>query len=283
MKTQVKYWSTHQAHGDVLGECPRIASNLQIQICHVDRETGKKSNILIDEKDWFTHAGHGDTKGSCPIEVKNITICHTDPVTKVKQKLEIPETDWATHQAHGDIIGDCPRVAGNLQIQICHINQTNGDLEPMLINNTELSTHQAHGDLVGSCDGFDQTPIEICLNKQDKTIKKYLLPYFESIGATLGKCPEDTPEDIVICHINSEGVKETMTIQTSEWITHQNHGDVMGSCSTSTGNPKTNFNICHTDPETGIKTTLNVSSFEWAAHQAHGDSLGACVTSKKQR
>ncbi|MCB0381141.1 MAG: hypothetical protein KDD24_07785, partial [Flavobacteriales bacterium] len=272
-------WFNHAAHGDTKGTCPVEVK--KITICHTDPITKIKQKLEIPETDWSTHQAHGDIIGDCPRVVGNlqIQICHVDRETGKKSNILIDEKDWFNHAAHGDTKGVCPRNTNSTQIQICHINQTNGDLEPMLINKTDLPSHQAHGDLVGSCDGFDQTPVDICLNKKDITIKKYLLSYFESIGATLGKCPDDNIEYMEICHINSNGVKETMTIQTSEWITHQNHGDILGSCTTGTSNPKTNFDICHTDAETGTKTTLNVSAAEWGNHQAHGDVLGACPQS----
>lgn len=273
-------WPIHQTHGDVLGECIKKIATQQIQICHNDKETGKKSNIIIEESDWFNHAGHGDSKGLCPIEIKKITICHSDTITKVKTTIEIPENEWPIHQNHGDVLGECSKKIISQQIQICHINQTNGELEPISINQSELSIHQSHGDIIGSCEGFDQTIISICFNKKNKKIKKYLLAYYQELGAVIGSCNQDTPpnvDSIEICHnIAENGTKETITIPSSEWPSHQNHGDVLGKCAQSSGNPKTNFNICHTDSQTGITTTMNVTSQEWGAHLSHGDVLGSC-------
>ncbi len=91
--------------------------------------------------------------------------------------------------------------------------------------------------------------------------------------------------NIQICHTDQKtGVQSTIFVTNQEWITHQEHGDVLGTCR-QIQDPTANvqYTICHTDKTTGQQSTIVISAKDWEKHKAHGDVKGACqdVTNEK--
>jgi hypothetical protein len=108
-----------------------------------------------------------------------------------------------------------------------------------------------------------------------------------------------TTDLITICHYPNgpNSTPQTIQIPTSDWATHQAHGDYQGSCATNSGgnnnggngngNGNNNNNdpmitICHYPPgNTSNPQQIQIPTSAWPAHQAHGDSQGPCSTGSK--
>ncbi len=72
---------------------------------------------------------------------------------------------------------------------------------------------------------------------------------------------------ITICHKNTNGTTQTLTIKQSEWPAHQAHGDTEGACPVS--EPQ-KIKICH------LGQTIIIDASNWMIHQSHGDIKGDC-------
>jgi hypothetical protein len=167
-----------------------------------------------------------------PVEEK-IVICHIPPGNPNNpQTIEIPLSAWAAHQAHGDVMGACVPSNGN--------NGNNGNSG----GNTPEET------------------MVICVVRQGRTGNSETItipvsewPQYQSLGATVGPCSQDSnqptdpnngnsgasnpvEEKITICHIppGNPNNPQTIEIPLSAWAAHQAHGDVIGSCVPSNGN-----------------------------------------------
>jgi hypothetical protein len=73
---------------------------------------------------------------------------------------------------------------------------------------------------------------------------------------------------LTICHKNSNGTTQTLTIKQSEWAAHQAHGDMEGVCPTT--EPE-KIKICH------LGKTIIIDASNWLIHQSHGDTKGECT------
>jgi hypothetical protein len=294
-------WATHQAHGDVMGACPKVLGtdvnvDPDITICHKETN-GARQTITIKESQWNLHQAHGDVKGACPnIQGEGVNldpdmvICHKNN-DGTKQTLTIKQSQWSSHQSHGDEQGSCPNLnAGDVnldpEISICHKN-ADGTKQNLKIRQSQWSTHQAHGDVMGTCPkvngggdpGLD-ADITICHknndgSKQTLTIKQSQWADHQSHGDQMGACGRggNVDMDLVICHKNSDGTKQTITIKQSEWSSHEAHGDVTGTCPIE----DPDITICHKNAD-GSKETKVIKQSGWASHQAHGDVMGVCQT-----
>ena len=163
-----------------------------------------------------------------PVEEK-IVICHIPPGNPNNpQTIEIPLSAWPAHQAHGDVMGACVPNNGN--------NGSNGGNTP------------------------EETMV-ICVVRQGRTGNSETItipvsewPQYQSLGATVGPCSQDSnqptnpnngnsgannpvEEKITICHIppGNPNNPQTIEIPLSAWAAHQAHGDVLGSCVPSNG------------------------------------------------
>jgi len=304
-------WLTHQAHGDVKGDCPVTIKT--ITICHTDPKTQFKQKITIPENEWAAHQAHGDILGECPlvVNIKQIQICHTDQSTGVKSNLIIDESDWFAHAAHGDSKGVCPREIKT--ITICHTDPKTQFKQKITIPENEWASHQAHGDVLGDCPlVVNIKQIQICHTDQTTGVKSNLIidesDWFAHAahGDSKGVCPREV-KTITICHINqTTGDIEQLQINEQDWSMHEAHGDIKGDCKNLDQSPiyicindETKsikkyllsfylnsgavlgecpelMEICHTDPTSGEKTTLSITSSEWPLHESHGDVMGKC-------
>jgi len=164
-------WLLHKSHGDKLGECVKIDED--IEICHKDPSTNKRTTITIKESQWNSHASHGDKKGRCAAQPTGntntdsaivntkITICHIPPGNNSNpQTIQISENAWPVHQAHGDTKGVCPKnPSGNNKITICHYPPgNNNNPQTIQISPSAWKAHKAHGDTKGGCSNAGKKP-----------------------------------------------------------------------------------------------------------------------------
>ena len=314
-------WASHQAHGDLKGQC----SNSMIKICY------KGQTMSISQSAWAAFQGLGATQGPCP--PKQIKICHIPPANPTAPvTITINEDDWAAHQGHGDVQGSCSReqvtlcMDGNQvtvsatavpvllnmgategpcppkQIAICHIPPKNpAAAATIMIDENQLMSHTAHGDVKGPC---STTMVTLCLKGKTITVSQSVASYLQGQGATSGPCPEPT---VQICHVppGNPSSPQTMTIPTSQWPSHQAHGDVQGPCNMTmmdicvdgitmqvptaswpsyqqqgaTQGPcqVTTITICHIPPGQDVTpVTMQIPELQWLSHKAHGDKVGEC-------
>ncbi|MEM0999055.1 MAG: hypothetical protein AAGN35_18490 [Bacteroidota bacterium] len=244
--------------GATEGPCPR-----NIQICsYPPGQFGNAQTITIDESQWPSYQAQGAVQGAC--SPNKVTICFRD------ETFQVSESIWPGLQAQGATQGPCP-----IKITICHIPPEDPDNpETIQILPSQLGTYLANGSSTGPC---DMTPIQICYEdpgnpdtRRVMTIPQALWRRYQSLGATLGECPEQ----ILICEIPPGGLifPNNKMIDPEDWPAYEANYAHKGQCS------HVMIDICHIPPSNpNTRATVNVSQSSWRYHQARGATMGPCA------
>lgn len=249
-----------------------------VPICHYSQDNSfVTQTIFVSEADVAYHLFHGDMEG----------YCDEDAITRT---IHIDGVNILAHLDHGDGIGECAEVChiypdtiidgdggdgvggdgeggedGGIidgtvpgsdcvkshKVGICHIPPGNpANAHNICVGIPAIRAHLDHGDILGGCiQELAGTQDSMLVNQED--VDDHL-----AHGDTLGLCEAQ----MTICH---EGA--IIDILISDWIAHEAHGDIQGSCP-----PVDEIVICHEGEN------INILQSEWSFHEAHSDTQGVC-------
>ena len=178
----------------------------------------------------------------CQPPVEMITICHRSPGA-APQEMSIPSTEWPSHQSHGDTQGVCPSVqmpAAQLPV----VTITSPASSPIVLENCRATIRATVDNIDGKQNitvTMNDAPVDFTFLSRILTVSNmgftgtanFAITATNSAGTatqTVSFVCQPPVQMITICHRAPDVAPQEMSIPSTEWSTHQSHGDTQGAC-----------------------------------------------------
>ena len=171
-----------------------------------------------------------------------ITICHREAGV-APQEMSIPSTEWSTHQSHGDTQGACPIIQQPVVLAPV-VTITSPATSTVTVENCKASIIASVTNIIGR-EGIivtqNLTPVtfeyvdnKVTIPSVDFTgTANFVITATNSAGTvtqTVSFVCQPPVQMITICHRAPGVAPQEMSIPSTEWSTHQSHGDEQGAC-----------------------------------------------------